>query len=366
MFSGSYLPNDVTFLLKEISIPSTSIEDKEKNIQKNNQHYSQMVTFEKKPEDAYMDIFYKSIELNGDKFSQHCCTLAKQIYADYQNEKEIVIVSLARAGTPIGVLVKKYIEDILLKPTTHYCISIIRDVGIDYNALSFILQHHKDSSIVFIDGWTGKGVIGKQLEQSISQYNLQNNSSISSSLYVVADISGTAYYSATHEDYLLPSSVLNSTISGLVSRTIYNETYLSPKDFHGCVIYEHLRSSDISQWFIDVIFEKMSNIDSLNDIIMTSHIIQDLSYKTLLQQKSFDTLAFFKTILNIDNVNFIKPGIGEATRVMLRRMPKELWVKNIDAESTKHLIFLAYNKEIPIYIKEDMVYQSVAIIQELD
>ena len=35
MFSGTYHKDDVTFLLKNIFVDSTSVEEKEKNIQKN-------------------------------------------------------------------------------------------------------------------------------------------------------------------------------------------------------------------------------------------------------------------------------------------------------------------------------------------
>ena len=43
----------------------------------------------------------------------------------------LVIVSLARAGTPIGVLIKRYLEKKYCVQLTHYSISIIRGRGID-------------------------------------------------------------------------------------------------------------------------------------------------------------------------------------------------------------------------------------------
>ena len=45
----------------------------------------------------------------------------------------------------------------------------------------------------------------------------------------------------THEDILIPSSCLNSTVSGLVSRTFLREDIIGEKDFHGAVFYEELR-----------------------------------------------------------------------------------------------------------------------------
>lgn len=361
MLSGSYLPNDVTFLLKEININSTSVEDKEINIQKNKQHYSQMLTFEKAPAPEYMDLFYECLQDNGLKFAEDICHLAHKIAKDYSKEKEIVIVSLARAGTPVGVLLKRYIEQILYKNTTHYCISIIRDVGIDINALTYILQKHKDTSIVFVDGWTGKGVIGKQLKQSVLEFNNQNKTNISSNLYVVADISGTAYYGATYEDYLLPSAILNSTISGLVSRTVYNTKYVAQEDFHGCVIYHDLKEHDISNWFVDAVFHLIKTF--CRHYMFVHNLEND---KQSLRDSSQNVIEFFKSTLNITDVNYIKPGIGESTRVMLRRVPQELWVRQLSQKNVEHLVYLAKNKGVPIYTKPDLAYHAVAIIKELD
>ena len=74
-----------------------------------------------------------------------------------RHDKNVVLVSLARAGTPIGILAKRYIKQRYNLDLPHYTISIIRDRGIDINAIKYIINKHKDSSkIQFIDGWTGK------------------------------------------------------------------------------------------------------------------------------------------------------------------------------------------------------------------
>ena len=43
-FHGSYLPEDVTFLLKHISMPLLSIAEKERRIQSGLCHYSEMLS----------------------------------------------------------------------------------------------------------------------------------------------------------------------------------------------------------------------------------------------------------------------------------------------------------------------------------
>ena len=61
---------------------------------------------------------------------------------------------------------------------------------------------------------------------------------ISDKLYVISDIANVSDFAVNNEDYLIPSSALNSTISGLVSRSILNKTYIKNGDFHGCRYYK--------------------------------------------------------------------------------------------------------------------------------
>ena len=353
--SGTYLPDDVEFLLTPIDMPSTTILDKEKLIQSKGAHYSSMITHEQKPSDQYKDIFYKSLSHYERLFSQDMVRLAYKILEDYQNESSITIVSLARAGTPIGVLLKRFLSGITDKEIKHYGVSIIRDVGLDINALNYIVENNKDTSIVFVDGWTGKGVIGNQLLKCVESYNLEKWTKVSGNLYVVLDISGTAHYGASHEDYLIPSAILNSTVSGLISRTVFNEEYLGKRDFHGFLFYEHLLEEDISLWFVDHILEIMKGIK-------VSVKVQ-YPYLNLINQK---TIEKFQKELDLADINYIKPGIGEATRVMLRRVPDTLYVQSKEHFSVQHLLLLAEEKNVPVIEKSNLFYHAVAIIKQLD
>jgi hypothetical protein len=69
---------------------------------------------------------------------------------------------------------------------------------------------------------------------------------------------------------------------------------------------------------------------------------------------------------NFNNRNFIKPGVGESTRVLLRRIPKEIWIKDINDVSLKHIVFLAKNKNIPLHINSELSYNAIAVIDEVD
>lgn len=364
IFTGSYHENDVQFLLKKINIASTEINEKEKLIQSKGVHYSEMITYEKPPTDEYMHIFEQALLDNGPIFAQHLFALAKKINTDKVN-KEIVVVSLARAGTPVGVLVHRMLKKYFNRESYHYSISIIRDKGIDINALNFILNKHQSENIVFLDGWTGKGVIGRELNNAIEQFNHIHHTNISSNLYVVADISGTAYWGATHEDYLLPSAVLNSTISGLISRTILNQHYIGETDFHGCIYYDNLEHIDISQQFVEKMMELISIYYNQNLHHVDSQP-QLNNNKEVLLKKSNDTIQYFLKKHQLSNINFIKPGVGESTRVLLRRTPKKLWIKDMQLPQIQHLLYLAHIKQISVEEDKNLSYNAVAIIEELD
>ncbi len=78
----------------------------------------------------------------------------------------------------------------------------------------------------------------------------------------------------THDDILIPSSCLNSTVSGLVSRTFLRKDIIRKFDFHGAVYYEELENSDLSYEFINTI-EKEFTLDEIienNEIIETKGI----------------------------------------------------------------------------------------------
>lgn len=53
---------------------------------------------------------------------------------------------------------------------------------------------------------------------------------------------------------------------------------------------------------------------------------------------------------SVDNINFIKPGIGETTRVLLRRIPWKIIInqKYADAAELRHIYQLCGRKENPM------------------
>lgn len=362
IFSGSYLSHDVHFLLKPIAIANTPLQEKEHLIQSGKKHYSEMLTKESLPTPRYLALFEQVFAQNQQRLALDLLTLAAKIHQQKPADR-IVLCSLARAGTPIGVLLKRILQQYFNRDCCHYSISIIRDKGIDSNALCYILAKHPDpKSLTFIDGWTGKGVINQELQKSIAKFNQRHQTEISPDLYVLNDIAGVAAHTASFADYLIPSSLLNATISGLISRSILNRDYLAEHDFHGCVYYAEFQEHDLSQWFIE------ASITAVADLIMLGIpvLIENSNpiSKQQIQQQSLAFMTQLQETYQINNINLIKPGIGEATRVLLRRVPDLLILKNQHAQETQHLAMLATEKNIQIVENPFMPYQATAIITE--
>lgn len=346
---GSYSERDCLFLLKKIEPHFYTVEDKERLIQSGQLHYSQMVSQEHKPSDEYEQLFLALMKKYKQQLANEVLQLSYLIA--HKIKQPICLVSLVRAGTPIGVLVNRGINQYANLESVHFSISIVRDKGIDINGLDYLLNDLKvkPESIVFIDGWTAKGVITKELKEAIQRYNLSRGVDISDDLYVISDIGGTADYSVTLDDYIIPSALMNSTVSGLISRSVINEQ-IGVNDFHGCITYQHLEEYDYSNWFIDQVsacFEEQQYQPPM--------LINEKQRLSRYQQTQL-SINKLMTEFNVSDINRVKPGIAEATRVMLRRVPDTLLVKDKHNVNIAHLIRIAKEKGITIIELHDMPF----------
>lgn len=354
MFHGSYLESDVSFLLKiATTMQEIDILKKEELIQSGKKHYSEMLSPEYEPSEEYLNIFYASVNLNAKKLAKHILYLAKEINTIHN----FSLVSLARAGTPIGVILKRVLKEFFHKDIPHYSISIIKDRGVDENAIKYIFSKHGEN-LVFIDGWTGKGSISAELKKNIEDFNKKNHCNITNKIYVVSDISGGADFCATNEDYLIPSSILNSTVSGLISRTVLS-TDIDKNDFHSCKYYKEFEPKDLSIWFVDRIMAEIKNLISIEKLEFETHFYKDLN-KT---SKIF--IEKVQNEFNITKVDYIKPGICETTRVLLRRFPEKILVKDIKSTEINHLLLLAQEKNVNVIEYKEMPYKAVGLISKV-
>ncbi|MET0266990.1 MAG: cysteine protease StiP domain-containing protein [Duganella sp.] len=361
-FSGSYAPHDVQFLLRRLPAQQfTSVADKEALIQSGRKHYSEMLSPEALPSARYLQVFEDACAANLQQMARDCLLLAASIAArgGAVTDTPITLVSLARAGTPVGVLQKRLLEQVFKRRVSHYSVSIVRDRGIDAAALRHILAAgHAAESIVFIDGWTGKGVIAGELARSVAAFNEAHGVAIDSGLYVLSDLAGVAACASSARDYLIPSSILNATVSGLISRTVISA---SADEFHGCVYYEQFAPHDQSRRFVEaVLAAALAQLDGGIDL---AALPVQAPERAAAAATSRACLARLQAAHAVSDVNLIKPGIGEATRVLLRRVPRLLLVRDAGAPDVRHLVLLAQEKNVPVVTDPALPYQAVSLIR---
>ncbi|RLA22845.1 MAG: hypothetical protein DRQ62_07305, partial [Gammaproteobacteria bacterium] len=81
IFTGSYSANDVHILLKVIDVPDTSVQEKERRIQQEQRHYSEMLSHESLPSAQYMQLFHQAMLDNKMQMARDCFCLAQKISA---------------------------------------------------------------------------------------------------------------------------------------------------------------------------------------------------------------------------------------------------------------------------------------------
>ena len=368
-FSGSYLPSEVTLLLDIVSADSVndiSPTQKEALIQSGQRHYSDMLTLEKPPSATHEALYNQALMAGKQRMANDVTSLAFSLHqlfhAFVSASQPLILVSLVRAGLPIGVLLQKALSDASASyalASQHYGVSIIRDRGLDPVALQYILQQHPHSPIVFVDGWTGKGAIYGELQRSLAQITdkrqqaqLFHQGDGVIPLVTLADPAGVAWLSASNDDWLMPASLLNSTVSGLISRTLYRE----PSDgLHQAVYYDKLQPWDRSGEFIQT-------IDALRKQTPLPTPLTGKLLPTFATQSVIDDLA---ARFAISNRNRIKPTIAEATRAILRRDPECVLVNEMaDGQNTALLRHLCEEKNIQLIADASIApYQAVTIIK---
>lgn len=359
---GSYNQNDVTFLLRDISHLNieASSEEREEKIQKGMAHYSEMLPVEYQPNKQYM-MFYESMLLKYAHKIAYCVAVVCEKLLKIRNSENIILVSLARAGTPIGILMKKYLKLAYNTDVVHYSISIIRGRGIDQAALQYITAKHPQGEIQFIDGWTGKGAITQELKQAVAEWNANETVQLDAQLAVLADPGHCVKLYGTREDFLIPSACLNSTVSGLVSRTVFNEKFLSRDDFHGAKYYRELANVDVSNEFIETIAIYFT--DKLAQEAKSE--VWDLTSEPEPTWQGEKCVAQIQQHYNIQNRHHVKPGVGETTRVLLRRVPWKILVNPTAGEDLTHIYMLAQEHGIEVEHYSNMPYSCCGLIKEL-
>lgn len=350
LVTSSYSPDDVTILLQDLKgkVPVLDTKEREK-LNQSGVHYSEMLPVEYVPSKEYLKVYENALKSQGKQTAQAVVNLAHKILSA-KSTKNIVLVSLARAGTPVGILLKRYLTKYCNYNVSHYTISIIRGKGIDIAAMNYILSKHNTKNIVFVDGWIGKGAINRVLAEAVTKLNVAD---LSPELAVLSDPAYETNLYGTRDDFLIPSACLNSTVSGLISRTVKLKD-MSDDEYHGAIYYIENKTHDLSNAFLNKIESYFKDLKPDNTDIELS------------VTKGIDEVKKIASKFKISDINKIKPGVGETIRVLLRRVPDVILIKpNANPKFIEPIIRLAKEKNVPIKEYPLTGYNTCGIIKDV-
>ncbi|POG49518.1 phosphoribosyltransferase [Streptomyces sp. ZL-24] len=356
---SSYAPEDVGWLLQDLSDTrlEAPTEEREEAIQSGGAHYAESLPVEYQPSAEYQALFTAALDASAARIARAVGTVTETVLAE--RGPRPVLVSLARAGTPVGVLMRHWARHRHGLDLPHYAISIVRGRGIDATALRWLAAHHDPADVVFVDGWTGKGAITRELAAAISAFEESSGiSGFDPEIAVLADPGGCVRTYGTREDFLIPSACLNSTVSGLISRTVLRADLVGPDDFHGAKFYRELAESDVSGDFLAAV---AARFDEVADEV-------DAATKELLAADRAPTWEGWAAVeriseeYGIHDVNLVKPGVGETTRVLLRRVPWKILARRGAGADLQHIRLLAEQRGVPVEEVDDLPYSCVGLI----
>ncbi|MDX3224746.1 phosphoribosyltransferase [Streptomyces sp. ME19-01-6] len=350
---SSYAPEEVGWLLQDFSEVTLEAptEEREEAIQSGGAHYAESLPVEYQPTEEYQALFRAALTTSAARIARAVGAVTETVLAE--RSPRPVLVSLARAGTPVGVLMRRWARHAHGLDLPHYAISIVRGRGIDTTALRWLADRHDPADVVFVDGWTGKGAITRELAEAVRPYP-----GFDPRIAVLADPGRCVETYGTRDDFLIPSACLNSTVSGLISRTVLRADLVGPDDFHGGKFYRELAGADVSGLFLDTV---TARFDEVADQVAAD--AKDLAAAD--RAPTWEGWAAVERIseeYGIHDVNLVKPGVGETTRVLLRRVPWKILASRGAGPDLAHVRLLAEQRGVPVEEVDDLPYSCVGLI----
>ena len=355
---SSYAADEVGWLLTDLSgvALEAPAEEREEAVQSGGAHYAESLPVEHVPGEEYRALFEAALHRSARRVALGVAVVAELLRAE--RGEDLVLASLARAGTPVGVLLRRWAARSGAR-WPHYAVSIVRGRGLDALALRWLAERHDPARVVFVDAWTGKGAITRELAGALAT---AGGRGFCPDLAVLTDPGSCVRTFGSRQDYLVPSACLNSTVSGLVSRTVLNDRLVGPGRFHGAKFYADLAGADVSRRFLDVVAQRFDEVAADVPAALAAVRAGD-------RTPTFSGWAQVEEVsaeFGIGDVNLVKPGVGETTRVLLRRVPWRVLVRPAaeleHPEDLAHLHLLAEQRGVPVQEVPGLAYSAIGLV----
>ena len=359
---GSYAPEEVTFLVKDLSdsLVEVSRAEYEQGIDQG-RHYAEMLPEEEfRPTAEALTLFENALTRSARRLALAVGVTTEKILAS--RTADPVLVSLCQTGTPIGVLLRRWAAWRHGVALQHYTVSVVRGRGVDDNALSHVLDRHDAAAVQFVDGWIGKGSIAREVTATVRRRQHRDGAGLaglSDELAVLVDPGDCAAISGTAEDFLVPNACLNATVSGLVSRTVTTPGLVGPDDFDGAKYYPEMIDSDLSIRFLDTISREFPAVRDQ----VEAHRAQwrpGARVPTFAGERHAQWLA---AEYGLPDVNLVKAGVSETVRMLVHRIAQRVIVHPGAGPDVEDVRWLAARRSVPVEERSDLRYACVGLMR---
>ena len=339
---GSYERDDVAWLLTDLSP-----EDAE-------------AAAEARPEEP-AELFKEALSASAQRVAYAVGLVTEHVLA--RRGQDAVLVSLAPAGTPVGVLMRRWAQRVHGLDLPHYAISLVHGRGIDQTALAYLAAHHDPARVMFVDGWTGTGAVTRELAASIEKANATLDahlpSPFSPELAALADPGRSVSIYGTREDYLIPSACLDSTVSGLVSRPVLDDDRVGPNDFHGAVFHAERAASDMSKRFVDTVAARFPIVRTKVMLDLEAHLGGDHTPTWV----GWDAVEDVADKFGDGDVSLVVAGVNDTVRLLLHGEPAKILVNPARDADLAQVRKLAEAREVPLERVSDLPYSCIGLLR---
>jgi hypothetical protein len=117
---GSYRPDEVSWLLTDLSELNleADVAERESAIQAGRAHYAESLPIEYRPDPDYQALFDDVLAETSSRLAHAVGAVTELVLAE--RGTDVVLASLARAGTPIGILMRRWAERLHGLTPAHY------------------------------------------------------------------------------------------------------------------------------------------------------------------------------------------------------------------------------------------------------
>lgn len=159
--------------------------------------------------------------LDDERIRELAVSLAENICLWEPDGNRLMFAAILRAGVPVADWLCR-----LLPGAAAAAISLFVGLGIDQAALRLIRKNYPERRLVFVDGWTGRGGVAREIAKIGA-----------GPLAVLIDPWGWADFSGTQEDIFCPAACFTGAATMGFSRTFYADSqsffaaYLFPQRY---------------------------------------------------------------------------------------------------------------------------------------